>query len=279
MSCWRNDISGDMMPLVARVSATPVFGEPLLLVECNERVLVAADLHLGLEYELWLGGISIPSQTEKILTRLKRSLAEVKPDRLLLLGDLKHNVPRTSWQERKEIPRFLKALAQDVSVDIVPGNHDAGLADLAPQGTRVHLSSGIVIDGAGYFHGHTWPDRELLSAELLVAGHIHPAVRLKDPLGISHNERAWARATLSPAAVERQYGTAMSAPEMVIVPAFNDLCGGLPLNEICEDERGPILTLADMDGARIFLLDGTDLGRLRNIRYARKDEKRLLPRD
>lgn len=266
------------MHLATHVSATPVFGEPLLLVEGNESILVAADLHLGLEYEMWLGGISIPSQTEKILKRLKRSLAEVKPDRLLLLGDVKHNVPRTSWQERKEIPRFLKALAQDISVDIVPGNHDAGLADLAPQGTRVHLSSGLVIDGVGYFHGHTWPDRALLSAELLVAGHIHPAVRLKDPLGCSCNRRAWARAALSPAAIERQYGTVASAPEMVIVPAFNDLCGGLPLNEMCEDERGPIPTLADMNDARIFLLDGTDLGRLRCIRSARKGEKRLLPR-
>jgi putative SbcD/Mre11-related phosphoesterase len=269
------------MPLATRVSATPVFGEPLLLVEGKERILVAADLHLGLEYEMWLGGISIPSQTEKILKRLKSSLAEVKPDRLLLLGDVKHNVPKTSWQERREVPRFLKALAQDISVDIVPGNHDAGLADLAPQGTRVHPSSGLVIDGVGYFHGHTWPDRALLSTELLVAGHIHPAVRLKDPLGCSCNRRAWARAALSPAVAERQYGPelrpGLAAPEMVIVPAFNDLCGGLPLNETNEDERGPILTLADMNNARIFLLDGTDLGKLRGIRSAHKGEKRLLP--
>lgn len=261
--------------------AVPIFGEPLLLVEGKERVLVAADLHLGLEYELWLGGISIPSQTEKILKRLLRSLAEIKPDRLLLLGDVKHNVPKTSWQERKEIPRFLRALAKAVRVDIVPGNHDAGLADLSPLGSRVHPSSGIVIDDVGYFHGHTWPDRELLSAELLVAGHIHPAVRLKDPICSLRNKRAWARVSLDPAAIEQQYGPGLrpglTAPEMVVVPAFNDLCGGLPLNEINDDERGPILTLADMDNARIFLLDGTDLGRLRSIRFAHKGEKRLLP--
>jgi metallophosphoesterase superfamily enzyme len=63
---------------------------------------------------------------------------------------------------------------------------------------------------------------------------------------------------------------------MVIVPAFNDLCGGLPLNEPREDERGPILTLGEMDDARIFLLDGTNLGKLRHIRLAGKGEKRLL---
>ncbi len=276
MSLETPDIFGDPMPI-----ANPVFGEPLLLVEGAKRVLVAADLHLGLEYELWLCGISIPSQTEKMLKRLKRSLSEIKPDRLLLLGDLKHNVPKTSWQERKEVPRFLSALAQDVRVDIVPGNHDAGLADLSPLGTRVHPSSGVVIDGVGYFHGHTWPDKELLSAELLVAGHIHPAVRLKDPLGSSRNRSAWARAPLSQLAIERQYGPelrqGLRAPEMVVVPAFNDLCGGLPLNEINDDERGPVLALADMDNARIFLLDGTDLGRLHSIRSMHKGEKRLLP--
>lgn len=252
--------------------ATPIFGEPLLLVEGKERVLVAADLHLGLEYELWLGGISIPSQTEKILNRLLRSLAEVKPDRLLLLGDVKHNVPKTSWQERREVPHFLKSLAREVRVDIVPGNHDVGLADLASQGTSIHPSTGAVIDEVGYFHGHTWPDRKILKEEILVAGHIHPAVRLKDPIGSSHNRRVWARAPIDPAAVERQYGSEfcpeLIASEMVIVPAFNDLCGGFPLSEPCEDERGPILTMSDMDGSRIFLLDGTDLGRLRDVRSA-----------
>ncbi len=252
--------------------ATPIFGEPLLLVEGKERVLVAADLHLGLEYELMLCGISIPSQTEKILTRLKSSLADVKPDRLLLLGDVKHNVPKTSWQERREIPYFLRALAREVRVDIVPGNHDVGLADLAPQGTSIHLPTGIVIDGVGYFHGHTWPDKELLKERLMVAGHIHPAVRLKDPIGVSHNRKVWARVSINPDAIERQYGYKLSpglaAPEMIIIPAFNDLCGGLPLSEPCEDERGPILTMPDMNDSRIFLLDGTDLGRLRDVRSA-----------
>ena len=56
----------------------PVFDTPLLLVEGDERVLVAADLHLGLEHELWLGGVSIPSQTEKILAALQGFLARNK---------------------------------------------------------------------------------------------------------------------------------------------------------------------------------------------------------
>lgn len=244
---------------------SPVCNQPLLLAEGELRVLVAADLHLGLEHELWLGGVSIPSQTERILERLMKQLSEVKPDRLLLLGDVKHNVPRTSWQERREVPEFLKALCEAVKVEIVPGNHDTGIADMAPLGVRVRPSSGFVLDGVGYFHGHTWPDPALLRAEVLVAAHLHPAVRLKDPLGCTFTRRVWARAPLQPEAMQKQYGFS-SAAQMIITPAFNDLCGGLPLNEPENETRGPVLSLADLDRARLYLLDGTDLGELREIK-------------
>jgi len=48
--------------------------------------LVASDLHLGLEHELWLGGVSIPSQTKKILSLLKGYLEMTRPDRLRPAG-------------------------------------------------------------------------------------------------------------------------------------------------------------------------------------------------
>jgi len=100
-------------------SIAPVFGAPLLLAEGKERLLIASDLHLGLEHELWLGGVSIPSQTRKILALLKGYLDMTMPDRLLILGDLKHNVPKTSWQEKREVPDFLRQLSAQVRVVIV----------------------------------------------------------------------------------------------------------------------------------------------------------------
>lgn len=247
----------------------PIFDTTLLLVEGSERILVAADLHLGLEHELWMGGVSIPSQTEKILARLQGYVREIVPDRLLLLGDLKHNVPKTSWQERREIPDFLSRLSAMVKVEIVPGNHDSNLADMAPLGVRMRSSSGFVLDGVGYFHGHTWPDEEIMRADRLVAGHLHPAVRLKDPLGYSPTRPVWVRAPLLPESVQGHYGFKSNA-EIIIMPAFNDLCGGLPLNEPAEDLRGPLLTMVDCEHARLYLRDGTDLGLLREIRAAQK---------
>jgi len=250
---------------------SPVFDAPLLLAEGEERVLVAADLHLGLEHELWLGGVSIPSQTEKILARLLAFLAEIKPDRLLLLGDVKHNVPRTSWQEKREIPEFLRRLCARLPVEIVPGNHDSNLADMAPQGARLRPSSGFVLDGVGYFHGHTWPDEKVVRAKSLVAGHLHPAIRLPDPVGRSPSRPVWARTRLMSAAVEEHYGFAAEG-EIIIAPAFNMLCGGLPLNEPVEDLRGPLLAMADIEQARLYLLDGTDLGLLAEIKAAQRKQ-------
>jgi putative SbcD/Mre11-related phosphoesterase len=249
---------------------TPVFDAPLLLAEGDERVLVAADLHLGLEHELWLGGVSIPSQTEKILNALLDFSAEIKPDRLLLLGDIKHNVPRTSRQEKREIPEFLRRLCDRVMVEIMPGNHDSNLADIAPSGVRVRPASGFVLDGVGYFHGHTWPDEKVVHADSLVAGHLHPAIRLPDPLGHSSSRSVWAKTRLLSRAVQEHYGFAKDS-EIIVAPAFNHLCGGLPLNEPVEEMRGPLLAMADWENARLYLLDGTDLGTLAEIKNGAKE--------
>lgn len=237
-------------------------------MERKLRVLVAADLHLGLEYELWLGGISIPSQTDGILKRLRAAVSEQEPDRLVLLGDVKHNVPRTSWQEKQEVPAFLKSLSDEVRVLIVPGNHDAGLINMAPAGTEVQSAEGFVLDGVGYFHGHTWPGRDVFKAQLLLTAHLHPAVRLKDPLGCCSSHRVWVRNKISPESLRRQYGCQLPARDLIVVPAFNNLCGGLPLNEPGEGVRGPVMAMCDMMQARITLLDGTDLGTLRGIAAA-----------
>jgi putative SbcD/Mre11-related phosphoesterase len=247
----------------------PIFNTPLLLIERKLKVLVAADIHLGLEYELWQCGVSIPSQTKRLQELLLGKITEIDPDRLVLLGDIKHNVPKTSWQEKQEVPSFLRSLSKEVEIDLVPGNHDGGLANLAPPGTRVQPSSGYILDGVGYFHGHTWPDAELFCCDMLVAGHIHPAVRLRDPLGHSITRPAWVRAPICAGCVEAHYKKRLPVPEMIIVPAFNDLCGGLSLNEPQENEDGPVLTMASLDKARIYLLDGTDLGDLGSIKANR----------
>jgi len=58
-------------------------------------------------------------------------------------------------------------------------------------------------------------------------------------------------------------------PEVIIMPAFNELCGGIPFNEsIHEELLGPVFAkhAIELEKARAFLLDGTDLGTIGGIK-------------
>ncbi len=249
---------------------SPLLNEPALVVENTFKTLAIADVHLGIEWDLYYSGISIPSQVEKRKKRIINYIKKVKPDRIIFLGDLKHNVPKTSWQEKREIPEFLEELTAFASVDIVPGNHDCEIENLIPENVAVHSMKGFVLDSVGYFHGHTWPDAELLCASYVIMSHNHPAIRLTDSLGHSVSEPVWIRTHFIETAFRRQYKIRnWIAPEVIIMPAFNELCGGIPFNESMHEELlGPIFVnhAVELENARAFLLDGTDMGTIGGIR-------------
>jgi len=260
---------------------------PAMLLEGEERVLVATDFHLGIEYELAKMGINIPYQTERILGELLGLVREHRPERLLLLGDIKHGVPVTSFQEKREIPRFFSALQEEVElIDVTRGNHDANIQRLAPEGVTIHPSRGFLI-GEGFrvaaHHGHAWPNPRLLGADLILMGHSHPTVLLNTPLGVRISQRAWvrggcegramarayleqegARAEGDPLeAFEKRYHVQVGDPQMVIMPTFNDLLGGLPVNsEAPKSLLGPLLRTGavEIGGFDVYLLDGSFLG-------------------
>ncbi|WP_135607275.1 metallophosphoesterase [Methanococcoides methylutens] len=261
------------------ITVEPVINEPALLVSGDTKALVLADIHLGIEWGLYRCGFSIPSQIEQRLERIMKLVEQEDPDRIVLLGDVKHNVPQVSWQERDEIPYFIGSLAEKATVDIFPGNHDGGIEFLLPTDSDVNVYSarGDIIDGVGYFHGHTWPSVELLSAEHLIVAHNHPTVRFTDAMGYSVVEQVWIRARLEREVLAAHFKSAdlspgseaWSNPDVVVVPAFNELCGGVAFNESVRDDLlGPIFSSGalDIDNSDIYLLDGTYLGILKNIR-------------
>lgn len=256
----------------------PILEEPALKVTNNEVSLVVADIHLGIEWDLYRSGINLPSRMAERLDRILGYVQANSPDRIILLGDVKHNVPQVSWQEKDEIPRFLETLAEYAHVDIFPGNHDGGIELLfnRQKNIRVHSGRGAVLDGVGYFHGHTWPAPELLAASNVVTAHNHPTVRFTDAFGYSIVEPAWVRTKFKPDVLKGRFGNLdfenrlhWADPELFIMPAFNELCGGVPFNESTqEDLLGPVFSSGgiELENAEIYLLDGTRLGLIKNIR-------------
>lgn len=250
----------------------PVVNEPALTVGS---ALVLADLHIGIEYDLSLSGINIPSQVERRIDRVLQYLESVNAQRIVLLGDVKHSISKTSPLERDDIPHFLRAVAEYVPVDILPGNHDAGLEYLIPRDTRfgieIHPSKGYSINGVGLVHGHTWPSIELLSCSYVVMGHNHPIIRLADPLGYVSSKPVWIRACFVEAVFRKRYPELgrYQNPRIIIMPAFNELVGGIAFNEATyETLLGPLFTNRAilLEKAQAYLLDGTYLGTVEQLR-------------
>ena len=256
----------------------PLLEEPALKVTNKEVSLVVADIHLGIEWDLYKSGINLPSRMKERLDRIMGYIQANSPDRVILLGDVKHNVPQVSWQEKDEIPRFLETLAEYAHVDIFPGNHDGGIEFLfnRQKDITVHSARGAVLDGVGYFHGHTWPAPEILAASNVVTAHNHPTVRFTDTFGYSIVEPAWVRTKFKLDVLKSRFVNLdfenrlyWADPELFIMPAFNELCGGVPFNESTqEDLLGPAFSSGgiELENAEIYLLDGTRLGMIKNIR-------------
>ena len=150
------------------MKVTPVPDEAVLLLEASgkragsERILVLADLHIGYESSLVKSGVRLPSQTDRKAKHLMKVLRRTKADRVVILGDIKHKITGISFQEREEVPRFFERLLEKVkAVDVVIGNHDAGLKELLPEAVSVHQN--LVIGDVGLTHGHIWPSKEVMA--------------------------------------------------------------------------------------------------------------------
>jgi putative SbcD/Mre11-related phosphoesterase len=252
------------------ITLKPLIDEPAMVVENEVKTLVIADVHLGIEAELRQKGIHIGSQTAKLLERAVKCVKAVEPDAMVLLGDVKHTVPKLSFQDRKEVPFFLAALAEYAPVYVVKGNHDGKLNELLPTGKHEIYSEGargFLFDGVGYTHGHSWPSIDLLSATYILMGHNHPRVRLTGSHYTSM-KRVWIRAKCDYEAVKRQYPelNGWSDPWVTIMPAFNALCGGVTFNSSNKRLLGPIATkLLRFEAMAVYLLDGTYIGKVADL--------------
>ena len=126
-------------------------------------------------------------------------------------------------------------------------------------------------------------------------GHVHPVVAFRDPAGFRITKQVWVKANCNSVKLAqvllqkhkikiernveetllRHYKIKSKTPRLFIMPSFNDFLGCRPLNERklagkAESERivGPVLRSesVDMENAETYLLDGTFLGTLNQLK-------------
>ncbi|MEM5829410.1 MAG: metallophosphoesterase [Candidatus Aenigmatarchaeota archaeon] len=233
----------------------------------EKKTLVIAELHLGLEHELFKKGIIIPPQREKFQEKIKKLYELTKAKKLIILGDIKHKVPGMSIREEKELPKFLEYLKDNFKVILVKGNHDTDLEQIVPKGIKVYGSRGFKLGKYGFFHGHAWPSKKLLSCDYLFLAHLHPGIEFKDKLGFRTSEQVWIKGKLKDKIKEKYKLKKVGKLHAIIIPTFNTLLGNMSLLKLLESEESNLLNkLIDMEKSEIYLLDGTFLGKLKNLK-------------
>jgi putative SbcD/Mre11-related phosphoesterase len=270
---------------------------PAALVKLEKtKTLLIADPHLGWETSLQEKGIHVPSQTPKILEKLTAIITKYKPEQLVILGDVKYTVISSELGEWHDIPDFFVKLQECVGdIAIIRGNHDANIEPLLPENIQLLPATGAVIGDVGVFHGHKWPSPALLKCKTLVMGHLHPVVVFRDPAGFKITRQVWMKANCDSEALgkillqkhnvkiegsvvetlRKHFNIRLQAKEIFIMPSFNDFLGGRPVNETrprkeigSEALIGPVLRseAVDVDNSELYLLDGTYLGTLNQLR-------------
>jgi uncharacterized protein len=185
-------------------------GEEVVLVPeralywSRTRSLVIADPHFGKAAAFRANGIPVPeATTEDNLARLSAALDRTGAVRLVVLGDLLHARAGRSAVLLQGVERWRQQHSH-LPILLVRGNHDGRAGD-PPVRWGIECADEPVREGP-----FSWRHQPVVSgeAEYVIAGHIHPAVSLFGPGGLS--------ATLPCFYLGREYA---------LLPAFGDFTG------------------------------------------------------
>jgi putative SbcD/Mre11-related phosphoesterase len=210
--------------------------------------LVIADLHIGYAKTLEARGYNIPSQIKSFLKEIKELKAKTGASKLILLGDIKHNVPKADIGEKYDVPKFFYELSDMFEkIIVIKGNHD-GRIELMIHPKNIEVKKEFVLGDLGFIHGHSYPSEELMSnCKVLVMGHIHPVFKVVDRLCKKHYYPCWLISSLNKKKLERYDN--ITVEKVIVVPVFNQIFTGY------EKFAGPLAKA--LRKQEIFLLDLT----------------------
>jgi putative SbcD/Mre11-related phosphoesterase len=244
--------------------------EAALILTDEEPALVISDLHLGIEKEMAARGFMLPSYTLRMIERIRKIAEDTGSRRIIVLGDVKHSVGKVEDIDWQIIPSFFETLLDMFSdVVVLPGNHDGNISKLLPRKVRLFPAEGVVIQAGGIrfglAHGHAWPTKEAIESGNLIIGHSHFSFEVRDRMGVRSRELVWLSADydIKGLALSAGYKTDVNGKgKVVVMPQFNRIVGGQPINSEGSTEFGPVLSsrYVDIQNAEIFLLDGTRVG-------------------
>ena len=231
-------------------------GYPALMIKGTKKSLVITDLHLGFESKLSLNNVFLGKNKTviEITKEIEKIIKKTKPDSLILLGDVKSGIKSITKTEWKTVPNFFEGINKLIDTVLVPGNHDANIEKLIPNGITLASSKGIIIDNILLTHGHTMPSENFSQVNTIVMGHVHPVFFQEESL--INGERVWVSIKCEK---QKIFSSKPGELEIIILPSFNRYFYTTQ-KKFYKKSIAPILEKIDVLQAKIVTLDGTIIG-------------------
>jgi len=211
----------------------------------KSRTLIIGDIHIGYEEALNKQGILVPRSQFKETEKEIKELLELKPETIVINGDLKHEFKEISEQEWRETLAILDLL-QASKVVLVKGNHDNILQPIA-QKRGLKVVDKYEIDSLCILHG----DRIIeTNMKTLIIGHEHAAISLQEGMKIEKYKcfllGKW------------------KTKDLIVMPSFLPIIEGTDLTK--DELLSPYLT--NVSNFEVFVIgDKTyKFGKLKNIK-------------
>jgi putative SbcD/Mre11-related phosphoesterase len=205
--------------------AIPISGIPALFIP-KLNATVIADIHIGYEKELMEKGIFLlKNQEEELLSRVENMFSIVKSKRLIINGDLKHTFKKPSKKEVKSIENFLlKVTAYYKEVIFIRGNHDTYVKGIL-KNYNIEMLEYFSEKSILILHGHKENERLLKEHDMILIGHEHPSILIRNEFGQTDK------------LIAIIYVPTLLENVLIILPPFSLLASGTPINSYSIKEK------------------------------------------
>lgn len=237
--------------------------KPALILKGEKKNLIVTDIHIGFESSMASNEIFIGknSSINETIQELSEIIDKEEPDSVILLGDIKSSIKSISRNEWNEVPLFFEKIKEKCNIILIPGNHDANIQKLVPEGVTMISSTGMVEDNVLFTHGHTMPSENFSHIEKIIMGHVHPVFFQEG--SVLNGQRVWVSLKIEK---EKIFPSTSGELEIIIVPSFNKYFYATQKRYYKKSISPIIERLKEITSAKIVSLDGSIIGNELNIK-------------
>lgn len=235
----------------------------------ESKTLIIPDLHIGYEEALNKQGIYVPrfqfkDTTERLKAilknnKLKNKNKEIEINKIVLIGDVKHEfgtISETEWKQTLAVLDLLEKYTKEII--LIKGNHDTILGPIAKK-KELKILPYYMLNNILLAHGDKLiENEETKDAKTIIIGHEHPAITLREKA-----KRETFKCFL--VGNYKSKFLKLSKQKLIVMPSFNLVTTGTDI--LKERLLSPYLT--DIDNFEVIVVENQELfnfGKIKNLK-------------